>query len=251
MSYLALKRNKYVISLLSLIIVVALFCIFVLQDDDDKGTSSTASSGHQVGQFPEGDDDRAETPSQNKNKYDYGVVQPISRDKETPQNKSARDALEDKSGKLAHRITPWVKLPKFDAAKWESDEKYRNAYLTEHVPGRVYQTAQPGEGPVLKPKGGTHFNLHQGERVTLKAKAPAGTPVSFLAFDLAKFTASQSTCVTVVADNNGIASAEVEAISGSINNCEILAGGPMTTGQIRYALNVSLPPEAEAKSGKN
>ncbi len=74
----------------------------------------------------------------------------------------------------------------------------------------------------------------------LKVKAVKDAPVTFTSFDLGSFH-NQLTSVTVKADANGNAQAIFTGTPGTINNVNILAGSPMTSGQLKFTVNVEPP----------
>ncbi len=219
----------------------------VFRGGSEKPEDREASSADRVGRFSDKQRGSEEEYTEQRN---FGRVRPVSAEA-TAQTASVKEAYEAARGgdnSLAHRISPYVEVPAFEPEKWESDEQYRKEYLDQHVPGRVFRTAQPGPNvPLLRPSGNRFHRIEQGQEVTLKALAPPGSAVTFTSFDLGKFKESQLTSVTVPADDNGIASATFVATKGTHHDCRILAGGPMTSGQVRYLVTITIPPEVEAR----
>lgn len=158
--------------------------------------------------------------------------------------KDSSDAEKATARSLAYRVSARIAPPTFDAKAYESDPKYAKAYLEEPAPGRVFQTAQPGPGvPILRPVGGRFHMVLQGEEAVLKVRAPAGSPVTFTSFDAGIFQESKLPSITVAADKTGIAKATFLATPGTINDCNILAGGALASGQVKFVVNISLPPK--------
>ena len=126
-------------------------------------------------------------------------------------------------------------IPAFDAQEYDSDP---TAYLTEVVPSRVWQAAQPGEGvPRLERTTSYTQTIVQGESVRLRVKAVASAPVTFTSFDLGQFQ-NQLGSVTVAADNLGIATAEFTGSPGTINDVRIIAGSPLASGNQEFVVTV-------------
>jgi len=86
----------------------------------------------------------------------------------------------------------------------------------------------------------------QGEAVRLAVQAVPESPVTFTSFDLGQFS-NQLTTITVLADENGVASTEFLATPGTINDVNILAASPMASGQVKFVVNVSLPSSSGAE----
>lgn len=239
--------RKLVIPGVIFIIIFAGGLWLALRDGSDTPSDSEDTSADRVGRFSDTQRGEDEGYTEQRN---FGRVQPVSADA-TAQTASVREAYEaarNGDNSLTHRISPYVEVPAFEPEKWDSDEQYRKAYLDQHVPGRVFRTAQPGPTvPILRPAGNRFYRIEQGQEVTLKALAPSGAAVTFTSFDLGKFRESQLTSVTVVADERGIASATFVATRGTHHDCRILAGGPMTSGQVRYLVTITIPPEVEAR----
>ena len=68
-------------------------------------------------------------------------------------------------------------------------------------------------------------------------------PVTFTSFDLGVFDKSQLTTVTVQADGRGVAEAVFTAPPGTVDDVRIMAASPVTTGQVRFVVNVQWPDE--------
>ena len=86
----------------------------------------------------------------------------------------------------------------------------------------------------------------QGESVYLEVGGVSGMPVTFTSFDLGAFD-NDLNSITVRADERGRARVKFTATPGTINDIHILAASPVTSGQMRYLVNVRLP---EATGGR-
>lgn len=129
----------------------------------------------------------------------------------------------------------------FDQAKYESDEDYRESYVKNPQPSRVFQTAQPGPGvPQLRRMTVPYQKVVQGESTELKVRAVPGAPVTFTSFDLGRFD-NELTSITVEADALGDARVNFQGTPGTIDDVNILAASPVTSGQVKLVVHVVLP----------
>lgn len=152
----------------------------------------------------------------------------------SPQAASAYEAL--KTGKHPERLSVFVPPKPFNKEKFEQDPQ---SYLNVNEPGRVYQTAQPAKGVgVLKPVGGRLHRIKQGDEVKLKVRSAPKAPVTFTSFDMGTFKESKLNSVTVRADKLGLAETTFVGTKGTLNDVRILAGSPMTTGQVKFTVLV-------------
>jgi hypothetical protein len=159
-----------------------------------------------------------------------------------PQVKAVVEAVRDKNH--PERLSVLASPKAFDAAAYKADP---SSYLNTTEPGRVFQTAQPGEGvPVLKRVSADYSRVTQGESVMLRVKANPNDPISFTTFDCGCFD-NKLTSITVKANDKGEAVARLTTTPGVYNDIHILAGSPLAAGQVRFVVNVSLP-EGLAKS---
>lgn len=166
---------------------------------------------------------------------DYGTTPPVPRDA-NPHVRSVAEALE--TGEYPERLSPLHTPKPFDREAYLADPQ---AYLDVVEPGRVWQVAQPGPGiPRLSSLSRPLNRIEQGQSIVLKVKAIPGAPVTFTSFDLGAFE-NQLTSITVQADAEGVAAATFTGTPGTYNDVNILAGSPMTAGQIKFLVNVSLP----------
>ena len=164
--------------------------------------------------------------------FDPGRTEPVPPDT-NPQVASVMKALRDKEH--PERLSTIIQPEAFNAAAFAQDPQ---AYLDIVEPGRVYQTAQPGPGvAVLKALTARRLEINQGESVKLKVRAAAQAPVTFTSFDLGAFQ-NQLNSITVQADSQGLAEAEFFGSPGTFSDVNILAGSPVTTGQVKFVVNV-------------
>jgi hypothetical protein len=147
-------------------------------------------------------------------------------------------AAKDKPQRYSSFVTPYD----FDKAAFEADPKsYAAIYASDVAPGRVFASAQPGEN--VTPIKATSSRLHrvkQGESVRLSVKAIPFAPVTFSSHDLGSFD-NQLTTATVVADEQGLANANFTASGGTIDQVYVLAASPVTSGQAKFTIDISLP----------
>ena len=171
----------------------------------------------------------------------YGVT-PLVKANANQQAASVAEALATKSH--PERLTPAILPAPFDPAKYEADPE---TYVNTIEPGRVFQSAQPGEGVFpLRTLTPRLLTIEQGQSVPLRVRATPGAPVTFTSFDLGQFE-NQLTSITVRADDKGIATARFVGSPGTINDVNILVASPVNSGQAKFAVNVELPRPAGAK----
>jgi hypothetical protein len=174
--------------------------------------------------------------------HDHGAL-PAIPGNANPQVKAVVEAVRDKNH--PERLSVLASPKPFDAAAYKNNP---SVYLETTEPGRVFQTAQPGEGvPVLKRVSADYSRVTQGESVLLRVKAKPGDPISYTTFDCGAFD-NGLTSITVKADDKGVAVAKLTTTPGVYKDIHILAGSPMAASQVRFVVNVSLP-ETVAKSG--
>lgn len=143
-----------------------------------------------------------------------------------------------RTGQHPEQTSPLLAPPPFDA---EVFAKNPAPYLTQSVPGRVFQTATPGPGvPVLASQGRATVEMPHGESRDLAVKAPPGSPVTFTTFDLGTF-ANGLPSITVVAGPDGVATARYAAVGGVVGDVHILAGSPQASGQVKFHVSVEAP----------
>jgi len=164
-----------------------------------------------------------------------GKTQPVLKTA-NPMTRSVAQALE--TGHHPERLSVLA-----DPAPFDNDAYQRNpqAYLNVVEPGRVWQSAQPGpDVPRLSAQSATGYSVEQGETVSLKVQAIALAPVTFTSFDLGEFQ-NQLTSITVAADGEGVAVARFTGSAGTVGEVNILAASPMTSGQVRFHVEVIEP----------
>jgi hypothetical protein len=154
------------------------------------------------------------------------------------QTKQIADALADKrdASTLSSSIVP----ASFDRGRFEREKRtYAEEYAKDLEPGRVFASAQPGEGvPVIRSDGARFHRVNQGERVRLRVEAAPLVPISFSSMRMGSFE-NQLTSITVVAGRDGKAEAQFTASSGTIAEIPILVASPMTSGQVRFVVSVA------------
>ena len=91
----------------------------------------------------------------------------------------------------------------------------------------------------IRAEGKRFHRLKQGEAVRLTVEAEPFAPVSFNSNRLGQFE-NQLTSTTVVAGEDGIATATYTASGGTIDQVQILAGSPVNSGQVKFSLYVSV-----------
>ena len=167
--------------------------------------------------------------------FDYGTAPLVPKDA-NEYVKSVVEALE--TGTHPERVSSLITPAPFDPVAYQADPK---KYITTVEPGRVWQSAQPGPGvPRLEARSARFVEIEQGESVTFKVHAAPGAPVTFTSFDLGEFE-NRLTSMTVQADGEGNAQVRFTGTPGTINNVNILAASPVTSGQLRYVVNVTRP----------
>jgi hypothetical protein len=126
----------------------------------------------------------------------------------------------------------------FDQKRYEADKE---AWLTQVLPGRVFEPAQPS--PDVKPIASASKAFQQvvqGEKVILSVKADPGSPVTFYTPQIGEFS-NRLTTQSVEASPEGIATATFTATAGTQGLVDILAASPVNSGQLRYRVRVVLP----------
>jgi len=147
-----------------------------------------------------------------------------------------------RTGTNAEATSPLLAATPFDA---EAFAKNPTPYLQQSIPGRVFQTAQPGPGvPVLGARGPATHEIPHGGSCDLTVRAPAGAVVTFTTFDLGLFDNGLAS-ITVQANADGVATARFTATGGVAGDVHLLAGSPQASGQVKFLVGV-LPPVAAA-----
>ncbi|QDT07432.1 hypothetical protein K227x_58590 [Rubripirellula lacrimiformis] len=164
-----------------------------------------------------------------------GLVTPIARDA----NKATESVFEAaRSKKHPERLSAAFMPEPFDRQAYEESPE---AYLSLHVPGRVWQSAQPGpDVPVVESFGKRNHRMRHGESVRLQLKTQAAMPATFTSFDNGVFS-NGLTSITVKADKDGVATANFRASSGTAGEINIIAASPVATERVVYRVNVVSP----------
>jgi hypothetical protein len=161
---------------------------------------------------------------------------------ENPQVKQVFQDVQSPDTPLPNRSTRF--LPEaFDRAAYDRDP---DAYLSKVVPGRIFQSAQPG--PDVTPiasVGRQYHNVIQGESVTLEVRVAPAQPVVFHTQAVGEFN-NRLTTYSVAADEKGVARATYLATTGTQGLVNIIASSPVHSEQVEFVVNVSLPTKADA-----
>lgn len=156
---------------------------------------------------------------------------------ENPQVRQVFQDLKSPDTPLPNRSTRFQPEP-FDRVAYDRDPE---AYLSTVVPGRIFQSAQPG--PDVTPiasVGRQYHNVIQGETVTLEVRVEPKQPVTFHTQDVGEFD-NRLTTYTIAADENGLARARYLATTGTLGLVNVIASSPVHSEQVEFVVNVSLP----------
>jgi len=157
---------------------------------------------------------------------------------ENPHAASVAEALREKN--KPERLSMLIAPKPFDLAAFEADPE---KYLATVEPGRVMQGRQPGRDvPALRAANGHQFRVEPNGKVALEVKGAQRAPVTFVSADMGTFEENRLNCVTVRADENGVARATFVATHGADGDVNILAGSPMASGQVRFTVLVDSSP---------
>jgi len=174
-----------------------------------------------------------------------GKFQPVRADTnaQTALIASAVKAHQDNHLSLLAAATP------FDAAAFKlNPEGYAQAYAQDVQPSRVYQTAAPGAGvPVLTAITSTQVEMPQDGLLFLRVRTVPSGPVSWVTTDGGTFQ-NHLAAMTVVADSHGVASVAYTAGPGTIDGVKVLAGSPLSVGQIQFYIQVTASSHANVSS---
>ncbi len=165
----------------------------------------------------------------------YGNVPQTARDA-NPAVAGIFEAIEQRSN--PERLSPMIVPEEFNRRKYLADPK---TYLAQHVPGRVWQTAQPGpDVPVLERISSPKQVMKFGEAIRLKVKAEPLMPVTFTSFDIGTFDNGLAS-ITVAADEQGFAEANFNSSSGKVGEINLLAASPVAAEQVKFDVYVTPP----------
>ncbi len=164
---------------------------------------------------------------------DYGST-PFIDPGANAQVESAVEALQ--TGMFPERLSVLMYSGKpFDLKEYRRDPE---AYLNIAEPGRAFQPAQPKRGITrLAPNCRPYQKVAQGGWVELSVRGVPHTPVTFTSMDLGIFE-NQLTTITVDTDDNGVARVRMIGTMGTINDVNILAASPVTSGQVKFVVVV-------------
>lgn len=150
-----------------------------------------------------------------------------------PMVRSVAEAIETQ--KYPERLHPLIAPKPFDKNAYKLNPQ---AYLDIVEPGRVFHPAPPGPGvPRLTTLSPLMIDVPQKETISLKVRGVPDAPVTFTSFDLGAFQ-NQLTSITVAADSTGIAVARFTGTPGTVNAVNILAASPMSSGTLKFRVNV-------------
>lgn len=175
-----------------------------------------------------------------------GAAPPLN-GKENSQVEQVSQALA--SGENPERYSSFIVPASFSLEAFTaSPAEYATEYAKTIEPGRAFVCAQPSEGiGVLRAKGPRLHRLKQGESVRLQVHATPYAPVTFTSFDAGQFSNLLSS-ITIVAGEDGIASAEFTASSGTKRQVRILTASPVLTEQCVFNLTVASDPSTHVAS---
>ena len=165
---------------------------------------------------------------------------PTLKGDENPQVERHFKELKQEDAPKAARSSMFLPEP-FDKASYFANPE---EYLQKIRPGRVFQAAAPG--PDVKPLVATSKKLQtllQGESSLINVRTSEPEyPVTFYAPDGGEFS-NRLKSITVASDKDGIARAQYKATSGTKGLMNVIAAGPLNSGQAKFAIRVLLPSE--------
>jgi len=157
---------------------------------------------------------------------DIGVAPSIDKDASPAAAKLLEEAAEEGSEK--RYLSTSSKTAPFDRESYLTSPE---EYLVKTRPGRIRQTAKPGEDVApLKAQGAQFAEILQGESVFLTALAEPGMPVTFHTQQLGEFDNRLKT-ISVAADEKGIAKVKYHAVSGVVGSVFVVAASPVHSGR--------------------
>jgi hypothetical protein len=131
--------------------------------------------------------------------------------------------------------SPLVVPSAFDAGLWASDANYRATYVAQSVPGRVWQTADPGPSvPILTPIGPRRTAAAALLPTTLRVNAAPGLPVTFTVLNEGGLGAKMLSSLTVTADVNGEATVSFSLLNGGMGR--IRAASPLASNFVQFTV---------------
>ena len=190
---------------------------------------------------PDGQPERNQAPLPNP-----GMSQPIAKDT-TEQTQSIAESLETREN--IARVSPFLANEKFDRQKYLDDPQ---AYLNEHNSRRAFEPAEQAEDVrPIKRLSPYYQKIIQGETVVLRAQGEPNMPVSFYAPNLGVFEESQTSAVSVQADESGIAETRYRPTEGTHGDTVIVAASPVNTKQTKFIVHVVLPKQSDESASGN
>ena len=175
---------------------------------------------------------------------DVGMITPVALDA-NPQVAAVAKLYENRfeqPDEFAASVAVLAPQQAFDFQRFQQDAAFRETYLNTVTPGRVFQPAQPSETvQSIQALSPSFQQMNQGEAVRLRVLGTPGAPYTFTSLDLGQFTANSLTSITVQAGPDGEASAEFTAGPGTFSDVGILVAGPVSSGQVRFTVNVVVP----------
>lgn len=159
---------------------------------------------------------------------------------ENEQVKAVFAALKDEERSQPERFSSFVVPRNFDVDAFKENPEYAQQFASIVEPGRVFAPAQPGDGvSVIRAESRRYHRVKQGETVRLQVEATPNAPVTFTSADLGQFDNKLSS-VTVIAGDDGTATANYTATGGTIDEVQILAASPITSGQVAFTVSVNV-----------
>jgi hypothetical protein len=153
-----------------------------------------------------------------------------------PQVRSVVEAV--RSGTHPERLSIAVDPAPFDPAAFARNPQ---AYLNVVEPARVYQTAPAGPTAVPLVATVDHtIRLPALGSTPLVVIGTPGSPVSFTILDGGQFENGLAS-ITVLAGDDGKATATYSATPGTVDEVQILVGSPMTVGTLTMTVHVADP----------
>jgi hypothetical protein len=143
-----------------------------------------------------------------------------------------------RTGRHPERMSPDNPPAPFDQAVYRRD---RDAYLSTVEPGRVHQTKAEEPGVRwLESVSPLDIDVPYLGSVELRVRGEPDAPVTFVTYDMGLFDNGLGS-ISVRTDAEGIARVTWRGQPGVTNLVTILAGSPLTAGQVRFSLNVATP----------
>lgn len=146
--------------------------------------------------------------------------------------RSVREAID--TGRFPERLQPSVAPRPFDPAAFKAAPQ---AYLDVVEPGRAYQTAPAVLGTrTLDVVGDWYLEATPGQGVVLAVQGEPLAPVSFTCRNMGGTFENGLASVTVRSDAGGHASTTFTLFPGTVDPVYILAGSPVTMGQVNFQI---------------